>query len=628
MRYLLSYLLLVSVALAHGGLYTGPVGGGNPTHNGPVGGGTQGVPNPGDPNPGGGFPGGSTGNPLPGGSTPTPGGGIPVRPGVGGIPSPNGRGFGGVSRGKKKGKNPYLNWNFWWDLNDDRYLLLKKKVRHTSSFSDNKDTFLGGLEQDSVVGVTQKKIRQEIIPAITLALKDNYYDTRAAAAIALGKVAFKEDTDAFNRISELLKDKSKQVREAACLGLGLLEHKNSFTTLLSVAKDKKNLLRTRCFAIIGSGLALRNQKNTSESNIALCDLVGSKSEPRDIRIAATTALQLCRDTGYSIVLYDIFTNKEDDPFVRAHVGITLAKLDATYAISELTGGLNSKNTNVASSSAIALGMLAKSKDKKIINSLRRMAISGSNRGAKNFSIMSLGEIGSPEGMKSLINRFLKGTEMDKSFAALSIGVYGFNGNFTDSSEKLFVSKLIHDGYTKVKSPSLKGSYGLALGLLNYTESAKSIRDDLNRIGSQETQGYLSIALALMDDKDSIPDIQNLVKRRGDPDRRKLASMALGMLGDPGAVNLLEQVIQESSSSKSILAAATVSLGHIGDSSAINTLVSISTKASEYSDISRAFAVVALGYLGDKEDMPALTSIHYNSNYLAVTEMLAELYSIL
>lgn len=640
MKFLLPFVLMASVAFAHGGTYTGPVGGGQQTHAGPVGGGTgPGQPNPNNPDPGGPAGGGGGHTPPTGGTTgnPHPGGGAPIRPGGGAGPRPSGRGFGGTTGARKKAKNPYLNWQWWWDLNDDRFLLLKKKVRGESAVSDNKDTFLDGLTDEGAVGVSTKVIRDDILPAVMIALEDSYYDTRAAAAIALGKIAESTDDAAFGKLVELLKDNSKQVREAACLGLGLMEHKDSFDVLKSVAESKGKgrkfvgrsqdaLLRTRCFALIGVGLAIRNEHDDSTGSLYLSEVATSKAHPRDFRVAATTALQLCPDTGYGPLLFDSFHDEEDDPYVRAHMAVTLGKVNATYSVGTLFEELQNKNDHVSRSSAIALGMLATKEDKKIVKSLRRMVTSGPNRGTKNFSLVSLGEIGSAEGMKSLVNRFSKGTEMDKSFAALAIGIYGFNGSFEDEADKKFVSSLIHKEYIKVKSPSLKGSFALSLGLLNYINSAPDIRKDINKV-PQVTQGHLAIALALMEDKDSIPLIQTLVKSRGDVDRRKMASIALGMLGDTSAVELLEQVIKESTSSKSILAAATVSLGHIGDRSSTDTLIDLAT-GKDHADVSRAFATVALGYLGDKDDIPVLSKIHYNSNYLATTEMLAELLTIL
>ena len=140
---------------------------------------------------------------------------------------------------------------------------------------------------------------------------------------------------------------------------------------------------------------------------------------------------------------------------------------------------------------------------------------------------------------------------------------------------------------------------------------------------------IATALGLMDDKDSIPAIQELVKQKGDPDLRKAASISLGLLRDTEAVEILRQVISESTSSKAILGAATVALGYIGDRSAVEMLVNfVENPDDKYQDVTRAFATVALGFLGDKDDIPLLSKIHEHSNYLAQTEALREVLSIL
>ena len=640
MKYLLSLVLMASVAFAHGGVYTGPAGGGTPGVSVPVGGGTgPGQPNPNNPNPVGG---GVTGLPATAGTTPnTGGGGGPVRPGVGSpVGGVRGRGFGSTTPRGKKAKNPYLDWSWWWDLNDDRFLLLKKKIRTEDTRSRNGDTFLVGIDaDDGIAEVTTKKIRESIVPAIILALKDSYYDTRAAAAIALGKVAPSNDLEVLARIADLLKDNSKQVREAACLGIGLLGNPEGAQILREVYantgrgrkyvnRPNSVLARTRSFALVGMGLiGSRGVSDELKLPEYLVGVVKNKQATKDNRVAAAVALQLMKDTGFSSQLQEVFDDTTTDPYVRAHVAIALGKVKAWYTNRSLLKSLSDKDSHVSRSAAIALGMLGSPKDKKLVTTMRRAALSGPNRGTRNFSLISLGEIGSPEGMKSLVDRFTKGTEMDKSFAALAIGIYGFNNKFEDLEDKRFISDLLHKEYIKVKSPSLKGAYGISLGLLKYEKAAEDMRKDLDKVHSQITQGHLAIGLALLDNQDSIPAIRELVKRKGEPDRRKLASMALGMLRDKNAVNLLKDVIKESSSSKAILAAATVSLGHIGDRSAVDTLVDIAT-SNKYADISRAFSVVALGYLGDKDDIPLLSKIHYNSNYLAQTESLAELLTIL
>ena len=139
---------------------------------------------------------------------------------------------------------------------------------------------------------------------------------------------------------------------------------------------------------------------------------------------------------------------------------------------------------------------------------------------------------------------------------------------------------------------------------------------------------MAIALALLNDQNSIPVIRELVSMRGNIDRRKMASIALGMLKDRKAVSLLENVMKRSSNSKAILGSATTSMGHIGDRSAIPILSKILKNRGEYQDITRAFATVALGYLGDKDDIPLLSKIHENCNYMAPTESLSEILTIL
>ncbi|HYC76066.1 MAG TPA: hypothetical protein VEI02_00430, partial [Planctomycetota bacterium] len=111
-----------------------------------------------------------------------------------------------------------LDWSMWWEMNDDRYLNLKAKVRTRAAASANVDTVLG--EGDSVaLGLTVEQIRERVEPLLVLALKDQYDDARAGAAVALGKVARPERAGAFDLLVRMLNDKDRIVSEAACLGL-------------------------------------------------------------------------------------------------------------------------------------------------------------------------------------------------------------------------------------------------------------------------------------------------------------------------------------------------------------------------------------------------------------------------
>ena len=630
--------LAASDLQAHGGSYTGPSGGATPGFSGAVGGGT-GQPGPGNPNPGGG--GATPGNS--GGTSPgQPGGGSPVRPG-GGAP-PGGRGGTGRTTpggaAKPKGASqPFLNWDFWWDLNEERFLNLKSVVRSQAAASDNSDTILGGvMGGDDVAEVTARQIRNEILPTLKQALKDSYYDTRAAAVIALGKVADSSDVDAMEAIKALLKDSDNRVRESSCLGLGILGSKEAIPHLLDVAKNTKAgrklvgrdtgdvLTRTRAFATVALGLIGSREDLSDDVMKELLTLTTTKGANKDLQVGAAVALQLMNRQDVVPQLIEIFSDAEQDKYARSHVGIALGKMDAKAAIPTFRNFLGDKSNYVAYASAIGLGMLADSSDKDTIKALQRTATNGRDVGTRNFSLMALAEIGGGAARSTLLDNARKGkTVHQKTFGALGAGVTGY----LHKEEVNLMGQTLLDLFKKEKAPAVRSAQAVALGLLSYEPAREVIRKAIGNTSDPMLQGHLCTALGLLDDQDAIPTIQKLVSQRGDPDLRKNAAIALGLLRDRGAVDVLKKVISESQKSKAILGAATVAMGYIGDRSAVPVLVDfVENPKQVHQDVTRAFATVALGFLGDKDALPILSKIHENSSYLAQTGALAELLSIL
>ncbi len=635
---LLVVVALASAAFAHGGEYNGPSGGGSGGYDGPGGGGNTGGPDPGG-GPAGGGGGTTPGAGGGGGSTPNPGG-APVRPGGGG-----GRGTGGGrttpgAKAKSEG-NQFLDWDFWWDLNEDRFLLLKSKVRSMEAASTSRDTFFGESEGDSVVQVSTARIRKEIMPALKLGLKDPYYDARAGAAIAYGKVADKSEPEALDTLRKLLADTDKIVQESTCLALGILGNKAAVPDLLEIAKNTpkgRKLVgtdtsdvptRTRSFASVAIGLiGAREGFVGDEANVLneLADLAKIDAAHIDIQMGPAIALQLVKSEKVAQDILAIYKDTKAKRHVRAHLAVALGKIGYRAAIQDLRAGLRDKETYVNYGSAISLGLLANKEDKDIIKELVNYAKRAPNPGTKNFAIMALGEIGDESGRATLME-FVKGGQLaEKTFAALGLGVMGTKNPSTSEES----GQLILESYKAAKNDPERSAFAIALGLLNYQKSVETLRGDLtDGKGSQKLKSYICLALGLLNDKNSIPAIQGLAAEKGDQDLRKRAAVALGLLKDPDAVAVLEKVILESKNTKAILGAATVALGYIGDTKAVPILTKmVENKNSEFQDVSRAFATVALGFLGDKDDIPLLSRIHENSNYLADTEALGELLTIL
>lgn len=631
--------LATSCVLAHGGTYTGPQGGGTPGPSAPLGtGATPGQPNPGNPNPGG-MGGGVTPTGGPDGGNPTPGFGAPVRPGLGGNPRGNGRGGRGGTTRNRKGQASaprYTSWEWWWDLNEERFLNLKQKVRATENASRNKDLRLKDLIDDAAP-VTHRRIANDIIPTLKLGLKDPFYDARAAAVIALGKVGRMGD-ELIEDIVPLLTDADRRVRESACLGLGLLGDAKALPILLDVAKNTpagKKLVgagtgdvgaRTRAFASVAIGL-IGSQARLSDDVIdELLLLCTRRNNNRDVQMGPAIALQLLGRPDLAPALVDVVKDEQQHRSIRAQVALALGKSGATSTIPMHLENLTHKMSYLQYSSAISLGLLVSEDDHKVINKLVRHAESGKNRGTKNFCIMALAEIGGAKARAHLMRIAKKArAEHDRSFSCLALGVTGFK----HKAERREMGRFVLDLYTKTKSDDQRAPLAIALGLLEYEPAREVLRPVLEGPGSQTLKGHVCTALGLINDDDSIPAVQELVRQKGDPDLRKRAAVALGLMQDSEAVKILEDVIRQSPKSKAILGAATVALGFIGDSRAVDTLIGFAENADKnYQDTTRAFALVALGFLGDKSDHPMLSKVHENSNYLTQTEALAELLSIL
>jgi len=646
----LALALSADVAFGHGGSYQGPQGGGTPGYSGPAGGATP-SPNPGPgPTPGGGgttpgTSGGTTGPETGGGTGPTRPGARPTSAGPAG--GRGGRG-GTTGRGKAKNSGPRFNdWDWWWDLNEERFLNLKNKVRSAAKASDNADVFLGEEPTDDVAEVTTRMIRNRILPVLKQAVKDDYFDARSGALIALGKVADAKDTNIIDTIKSYLGDENKQVRETACLALGILGSKDTVPLLMDIvnntrkAKEMLNrgtsdvLNRTRAFAAVAVGL-IGNRGGFDDDNgtQVIEELLRLTRTPvqgdRDIAVGPALALGLVKSEKAIPGMIEIFSNPRIDDYVRAHVGTSLGKVGARSATKVLLKALKDKKVHVQRSAAIALGLITPPDDRRTVKQIRQYAKGASDRGTRNFCIMALGEIASPEARSTLTDLLRKGkNQHDRTFAALALGVAGFN---RDDESRDEVGKLLLKSFTSAKSSSERGAYAVALGLLEYTQAAPELMKVLDLAGQQVLKGFCCTALGLMNERNAIPIIQSLVKQRADVDLRKNAAIALGLLKDPEAVDTLKEVIESNAKSKAILGAATVALGYIGDSRAIPILQVMLEKndAGVYNakDVTRAFATVGMGFLGDKDPIPMLSKVQENSNYLAQTSALAELLSIL
>jgi HEAT repeat protein len=138
------------------------------------------------------------------------------------------------------------------------------------------------------------------------------------------------------------------------------------------------------------------------------------------------------------------------------------------------------------------------------------------------------------------------------------------------------------------------------------------------------RGHIAVGLGLMNATESIEQIQEIV---ADSKYRaallQQAAIALGLLGDRGVAGNLAVMLREEAKSLASQAAIASALGFIGDSGSIDPLLEMMHDDKNLTDRARAFAIAALGIVGDKEPLPWNSKLSVDLNYRANASTLVE-----
>ena len=617
---------------AHGGIYPGPGGHGTGGGFAPIGSGT----------PTGSTPGGVGGRP-PGSSTPGTGnpggvtGGAPPRPGTPSGATPPGVGAANGSGGAtKKATDTSLSWNVWWRMNDDQYLNLRSHLTRIDRQTSSADEIAGEVLASGDVSRTMgAAMQREVRAALLEALKDPYFDVRAAAVVALGKVA----TDGVDKdLVAMLKDPTLQVQESTCLGLGLVGQRSAVPLLIDIMRNdaktrrdvagmtKDFLARTRAFAALGIGLiGARTDIADTGAIEALLAQARAKEADDEVAVGAVVALGVMRAQSAVPGLIDLLNAEEASPLLRSYAATSLGKIKDRSALRALARTLVSKHTNLVESSAIALGLVATPVDSDVLKALETVVRSGAQAAARNFAVIALGEIGGVENRNLLLKMLDEPNVAIRTFAAIGLGVY-FAKHDDKASFAPVGSRLLAD-FQQARNTDVRGADAIALGLMRYEPAGRPLLAALEQESSAAVRGHLCTALGLIGLKDAIATIRDVVKERTDVEVRQDAAIALGLLGDASAAELLRSEIELAEQNLTVRAAVSKGLGFIGDIRVVPTLRKMALPP-ESSDITRAFAVVALGLLGDKDSLPLLARIAENNNYQASTPGIREVVTIL
>lgn len=510
-------------------------------------------------------------------------------------------------------------------------------------------------------------------------------DTTSACLVALAKIG--RDGASWKLCEELvpfLASNDQEMRETAAISLGIagLMSDDTVQLLLSLARDttvgqKASLHssvngRTRAFAGFALGLLLQRSRDLGLSRRIVGGLLEllDKPESRDLTTAVIESLALFPTTWEGAgaqVLRDSITEGlgkyylrdlgPGEQLVQAHVPPALARQLArnTPAIdlwkarlaADLGAGMGDSatgnsstgkvNPHIAQSCALALGALCdawdtdKSPDAEYGRMLLRAYRDHRDQQVRSFALLSLGRMGGQMARNTLLQEFPKaGRALEQPWIGMALGVLSARelADARNTGRPVepdpAVTTALREALQSSRNPNAQGGLAVALGLCQDTGSSDMLRELLRTNSKRDdVAGYLCIALGLMQDDLATGEVRALLRtseRR--PQVLLQSARALGLLGDHSVVEELCHQIEDTEPSLMRLSAVASALGQIGDRRSLDPLIRMAQNDA-LTPLTRAFAVVALGSVCDKDPLPWNAAFASFTNYRAATETLTD-----
>ncbi|MCB9883000.1 MAG: HEAT repeat domain-containing protein [Planctomycetes bacterium] len=571
--------------------------------------------------------------------------------------TPNG---GGTARGGGTGPTtargidltPDLTrWDIWWHYNRDRYLQLRGSLQQVATATLG-DEFFVGIRPASVedkVALARSAVRDRIAPFLREVLEQpdgRQRDELSSALVALAKLGV-EPAEALRAIRPHLQSGDQEIRETAALSLGILGHETSIPLLLALASDntlgrslvqKREVdLRTRAFACYGLGLV--GHRLNLDDHAGLLDLIRKTLLERaaddaqatpDLEIASLLALSImphghvARIRDVHPVLDAILENGKRRDVVRAHVPTVYARLAADHQVERLSLMLANPKEDalVRQSIVLALGTLGRRADPYRAEAITTTLFDNmkGTRSAQEtyFATIALGQIGTSTGIEYLLRTVEKGPRLERTWAAIALGVHAFQA--PEGSDRATVQATLSRAFQHERAGDLRGAIATALGLSRSNDDALAVRRAFDEERDPIVRGQLAISLGLMQAKSAAPSLlRGLDETLNEPDALQEVAIGLGLLRDRGAVEHLLELLSKARTTY-VHAALARAIGWIGDGRTVTPLIEAARDMDRTGE-ARAFAIVALGLLGDKEDMPFQAKLAQDVNYFAGTSTL-------
>jgi len=616
---LTAIVLLTGIADAHGGRWQGPPN--SPPRRGPM----DPMPRPklpGDPPPPPPPPSRTTPPPKKENNPPPTPEFDPTQP----PPNASPEGTPRTSRRTSPSSPGLSHWTYWWNLNREPLLQLRKmqQERLAARTASDSPIFLGPGKGRRTVDPGAREARDAIVNALLDAARDGNKDVATGAIIALGKSG---DVRATSLLMELAVDKNAHgtVNESAVLALGLLVNRAPDVRifLTKIAGIRRHAVRTRAFALLGLGYL-----GSPGAVPVLVRSARRAGTPRDLSGAAVIGMGLLGD---EIVVPELSawlsgrpSRRLADGVLRAHCAAALGMIRSRSALPALLRSLRDRDAEVRRQAVLSLGALLDPEDEAGLKALIHHMGNDKDSQTRAFAAVALGETGAPVAGDALLYAYRKGDSTVVPYAALGMALLARNAESAAVSER--VVPVLRKQFADRGSADRRGALAISLGIAGDTKAVKPLLKALEDTSDPGLRAHVAIALGLIGSDEARPALREALREKTSPDLQREAAIALGLLGDREAVTVLDRLVRNGRT-EYVRGSAALALGRLATPETAESLRAYLADRGN-PGTTRAFVAVALGLVLDRAEVPKLSRIGDHLNHRMATAALIEVLTLL
>lgn len=566
------------------------------------------------------------------------------------------------------------SWRVWWTLNHDRFVDVaataptaandgEVAVGHTKVLAEVRADAYERL-LPIVRRAVQSETNEILLGRALIALGKLGEDPRIA-----------NSREVYKLILPFVSHAKTRVAESAAVALGILGHEESVTTLAQFAAPAQGSgverdLRVRTFAIYGLGLVARDAKREDVRRVAasrICAIFAAeKGQAVDVKAACLQALSLvplAGDTQAMVVpgekvevpsasrsaeidwVLRVLDDDAEATWVRAQAATTAARLCAdqpehsklrarvTERLLEALEIRSRDGLPMRQSAALALGILADgdadAHDEAVRDALSEAMVHNADQATRFYAAMGLAQAASRPGGPSqdsgrliaasevraqLIRRLGSGSETDRAWAAISLGVFEHRMRQAGEPASADSQAALMAVLDAAHSPEIGGASCLALGLSGALQAEELLNAQL-KSGDPHVRGFAATALGMIGAKDSIAALERLLdKADAAPECYVPISEALALLGQNPSQRIVKSLVGGPGLEAQL--AACMALGRTGGAKAVQPLTDLAGDATGTTWV-RAMAIEALGSIGDHGATRWNARYAFDTNFLAL-----------